>query len=183
MRQKGISSAVVAVILIGLGIGGGICYYVLTLGYKSTLSPATNLTGTWKTSFPTTFYIQTDYAGGELEDVGSEDREVTWVISAGSSENEVNIEQTFTYSNRNLVDGSGYTPDVSPSFYTGVISGSRLTVIDKGGGIGAFESSDRIVGEFSFTSSSIQGTWDDNWTMIYSQRVYTTTNGLTLNKQ
>jgi hypothetical protein len=176
------SAAVIIAILVGLGIGGGIGYYVLTLGYGSTLTPAANLAGTWKTSTPVKFYIQTDFESGELQDVGSEDRDVTWVITAGSSENGVNIEQTFTYSNRNLADDSGYTPDVSPSSYTGVISGSRLTVIEEGGGIGAFESSDRIVGEFSFTSTNLQGTWDDNWTMVYSQRVYTTTNGLILNK-
>jgi len=172
VEQKGISAAVLVAVLVALGVAGGIVYYVLTLGYGTTLTPAREITGTWQTSFPTTFYIQTDFQTGELQDVGTEERVVTWVITEGSSENTVNIEQRFTVSSRNLVSGSGYIPDVSPSFFQGIISGSRLTVM----------SGSRIVGEFSFTSYTIQGTWDDSWSMVYSQRVYTPVNGLILNK-
>ncbi len=121
-----------------------------------------------------TFRIQTDFRNWpELEEVGSEERMVTWVVTRGSSENTVRIEQRFTVSSRQLVSGSGYVPDVSPSFFTGIVSGSRLTVM----------SGSRIVGEFSFTSDLIQGTWDDSWSMGYTQRVYTDTNALILNRE
>src|SRR3989304_6525210 len=81
------------------------------------LTPARNLEGTWKTSFPVKFYIKTDFETfGELKDVGSEDRTMTWVITATSNENGVDVEVSFTVSNRQLATGSGYTPDVSPMF-------------------------------------------------------------------
>jgi hypothetical protein len=42
------------------------------------LTPARNLEGTWKTTFPVTFSIKTDFETfGELEDVGSENRTMT----------------------------------------------------------------------------------------------------------
>lgn len=137
------------------------------------LSPARDLEGTWKTSFSTKFYIKTDFETGELQDVGSENRTMTWIITSTSNQNVVNVEVQFTSSNRQLVSGSGYTPDVSPMYLTGVISGSRLTL----------QSDDRAVGQFSFTTDIITGTWDDSWSMVYGQEVYTVTNGLTLARQ
>ena len=138
------------------------------------LTPARNLEGTWKTSFPVKFYIKTDFETfGELKDVGSEDRTMTWVITGTSDENVVDVEVSFTVSNRQLATGSGYTPDVSPMFLTGTISGTRLTLTSSG----------RTIGEFSFTTDIITGTWSDHWSMAYEQEVYTTTNSLTLNRQ
>jgi len=139
-----------------------------------TLSPARNLEGTWKTAFPVTFYIKTDFETfGELQDVGSENRSMTWTITATNDENMVNVEVQFTASNRQLVSGSGYTPDVSPMFLEGTISGTRLTL----------KTGDRTIGEFSFTTDIITGTWSDRWSMVYEQEVYTKTNGLTLTRQ
>ncbi len=154
---------------------GAIGTYILigNLFPQASLSPARNLTGTWETSFSTTFYIQTDFQTGILQDVGSEDREVTWTITAAGSENVVNIEQTFTYSNRQLEDGSGYTPDIPLDDYTGVISSSSLTVKD----------GTRVVGQFTFTEDLISGTWSDEWSLAYSQKVYTTANALKLTRQ
>lgn len=183
VEERGISATVLAAILIGLGISGGIAWYVLTLGYGTTLTPARNLVGTWKTSFPVTFYIQTDFDGmaSELQDVASEERMVTWIITEGDSENTVYIEQRFTSSNwRSYVTpenpyypSTGYVPNVSPSFLTGIISGTRLTVM----------SGNRIVGEFSFTSDIIHGTWDDSETILFSrQRVYTAPENLILTR-
>jgi hypothetical protein len=138
------------------------------------LTPARKLEGTWKTSFPVTFYIKTDYETfGELQDVGTEDRTMTWIITATNDENTVNVEVQFTSSNRQLVSDSGYTPDVSPMFLTGTISGTRLTL----------KTGDRTVGEFSFTTDIITGTWSDHWSMVYEQEVYTKTNSLILNRQ
>ena len=144
------------------------------------LTPARNLEGTWKTTFAVKFYIKTDFdTFGELQDVGSENRIMTWIITATSDENVVDVEVYFTVSNRQLVTGSGYTPDVSPMFLKGTISGKRLTL--KTGGSQLSES--RTVGEFSFTTDIITGTWSDHWSMVYEQEVYTQTNTLILTRQ
>ena len=144
------------------------------------LTPARNLEGTWKTAFPVKFYIKTDFdTFGELKDVGSENRTMTWIITATSDENVVDVEVYFTVSNRQLVTGSGYTPDVSPMFLKGTISGTRLTL--KTGGSQLSDS--RTVGEFSFTTDIITGTWNDHWSMVYEQEIYTTTNSLILTRQ
>ncbi|HLN44615.1 MAG TPA: hypothetical protein VK209_02805 [Candidatus Sulfotelmatobacter sp.] len=137
-----------------------------------TLSPARKLAGTWKTSFPVEFYIRTDFETGELVDIGSEDRTMSWVITATNSENVVSIEVSFVASNQQL-SGFGYTPDVSPMYFTGTISGTKLTLI----------TDDRTVGTFSFTTDIITGTWDDRWSMAYGQEVYTTINSLVLTRQ
>ena len=134
-----------------------------------TLTPMRDLTGTWKTSFPTKFNIQIDG-----EEVGYENRTMTWVITATSQESKVNVEVTFSGTGRDLVAGSGYTPDVSPTGLTGTISGTRLTL--------EFNANyyKEPVGEFTFTSDIITGTWHDHWELLYDQNVYTATNGLTL---
>ncbi len=137
-----------------------------------TLSAARDLEGTWKTSFATKFNIQIDG-----EDVGYENRAMTWVITKTSQENVFNVKVTFTSAGRELVAGSGYTPDVSPMFLIGTVSGTRLTL----------ESASKFyvepVGEFNFTTDIITGTWHDHWEIVYNQNVYTATNGLTLARQ
>jgi hypothetical protein len=142
------------------------------------LSPARNLEGTWKTTFPVTFYIKTDFETGELQDVGSENRTMTWKITGTSDEHVVNVEVSFAVSNRQLASGSGYVPDVSPNFYTGTISGTRLTLKT-----GDQYSESGTVGEFSFTTDIITGTWNDKWSIAYEQQVYTATNTLILTRQ
>jgi hypothetical protein len=138
------------------------------------LTPARNLEGTWKTTFPVKFYIKTNFETfGELEDVGSENRTMTWIITATNDENTVNVEVYFTASDRQLVANSGYTPDVSPMFLEGVISGTRLTL----------KTGDRIICECNFTTDIITGTWSDYWSMVYEQEVYTTINSLVLTRQ
>ncbi len=139
------------------------------------LTPARNLEGTWKTAFPVTFYIKTDFETfGELQDVGSENRTMTWIITATGDENVVNVEVQFAVSNRQLVSDSGYTPDVSPMFLKGTISGTRLTLTTGDNG---------TIGEFNFTTDIITGTWSDHWSMAYEQEVYTATNNLVLTRQ
>ena len=138
------------------------------------LTPARNLEGTWKTTFPVTFYIKTDFETfGELQDVGTENRTMTWIITATNDANTVNVEVHFTASNRHLVADSGYTPNVSPMFLTGTISGTRLTL----------KTGDRTICECNFTTDIITGTWSDHWSMVYEQEVYTTTNNLILTRQ
>jgi hypothetical protein len=149
--------------------------YEQTTPDSTSLTPARSLEGTWRTTFAVKFYIKTDFETfGELQDVGSEDRTMTWVITATSDENVVDVEVSFTSSNTQLVSGSGYTPDVSPMFLSGTISSSRLTLTS---------SDSRVIGEFSFTTDIMTGTWNDHWSMAYEQQVYTTTNSLVLMKQ
>ena len=99
---------------------------------------------------------------------------MTWTITATGDENVVNVKVYFAVSNRQLVSGSGYKPDVSPMFLTGKISGTRL----------ALKTGDNsTIGEFNFTTDIITGTWTDHWSMVYEQEVYTATNSLTLVRQ
>jgi hypothetical protein len=144
---------------------------------QTTLTPARKLEGKWKTTFPVKFFIKTDFDTGELQDIGSENRTITWIITPTSDDNVVDVEVTFTFSNRQFT-GSGYTPDVSPSFYTGTISGTRLTLTT-----GDKFSESGTVGEFTFTTDIITGTWNDQWSIAYEQQVYTSTNSLILSRQ
>ncbi len=85
----------------------------------------------WKTTFPVKFYIKTDFETfGELKDVGSEDRTMTWIVTATGNENAVDVEVQFASSNNQFVSGSGYIPDLSPVFLTGMINGSPLDSYD-----------------------------------------------------
>ncbi|MGC8578750.1 MAG: hypothetical protein ACP5QW_01090 [bacterium] len=168
-----LSSIILAMFLTNYGCGG-------SGNSSSSLTPARNIVGTWKTTFPTTFYIKTDFCtlDGTLELVASEDRMVTFIISAVSgTDTQVNIEQDFTSSNFTIIKscfGTGYVPDVSPNFYTGVITGTTLVVYD---------SSHIQKGIFTFTTDLMQGTWDDSWCMAGCQEVYTNTNQLKLTRQ
>ncbi|MBT0160473.1 hypothetical protein G4O51_10880 [Candidatus Bathyarchaeota archaeon A05DMB-2] len=140
----------------------------------TSLTPARELEGTWKTAFPVTFYIRTDFETfGVLQEVGSENRSMIWTITATSDENVVDVEVQFTVSNRQLIADSGYTPDVSPMFLKGIISGTRLTL----------KTGDRTVAECNFTTDIITATWSDHWSMAYEQEVYTATNSLILTRQ
>jgi len=144
-----------------------------TFSSRSPLSPARNLTGTWKTSFPTKYYCATNEDTGTFVDFGSEDRQVTWVITEGAYSNTVDIEQYFTESNRQKWDPK--VVDLSPTEYTGIISSSSLTVE-------TYYPSEHVVGSFSFTTDIITGTWSDT-ILSFNHNVHTATNGLTLTRQ
>jgi hypothetical protein len=136
-------------------------------------TPAGDLAGTWRTSSPVTFHTQTDFDYPfTLHDVESEKRDITWTITAGTSDGTFDIEEYYTSSD---VSSTGtYTPEFSPQYYTGVINGDRLTV----------KSGDVTIGDFNFTSSIITGTWNDStWGLLYTQITYTAANGLTMTKQ
>ena len=145
------------------------------------LTPTRNIEGTWKTTLPTQFTIATDYENfGQLSNVGSEDRTMTWTITGTSDEHTVIVDIQFTYSNRQLVQESGYTPDASPMQLTGIINGTQLTLTR--GNVGPIEQIGSV-GVFTFTSNQMEGTRHDHWTGVYEQNVYTTTNDLKLMKQ
>jgi hypothetical protein len=145
------------------------------------LSPTRDVEGTWKTTFPTQFVIATDYESfGQLSDVGTEDRTMIWTITPTSDVSVVVVNIQFTYSNRQLISGSGYTPDVSPMQLRGVINGTQLTLFN--GNAGPIEQIGSV-GVFTFTSTQMEGTWHDHWNGAYEQNVYTATDGLKLMKQ
>jgi hypothetical protein len=151
------------------------------INIPDTLTPTRNIEGTWKTTFSTQFTIATDYGDFQtLADVGTENRTMTWIITGTGQENIVNVEVSFTYSDRQLISGSGYTPDVSPMDLTGVINGTQLTLTKADQGPIKQAGS---VGVFTFTTTQMQGTWHDHWEGVWEQNVYTPTNGLKLLKQ
>ncbi len=142
------------------------------------LTPGPFLAGSWRTAFATTFNVQTDFRNPPtMTYEGSQQRTMTWTITRTFNVNIVDVEVSFSVVSSSINGGSGYTPDVSPMGFEGRISGTRLTLVD----LPSFaQPEERIVGEFSFTSSSIMGTWNDTWEMAYRQSVYTAVNGLIL---
>jgi hypothetical protein len=107
---------VVPIVILAVSVVGAM-YFSGVFDGLFVLGPARNLVGTWKTTFATKFNIEID-----AEYVGYEYRMQTWKISATDNENIVDIEVPYTYSNRSLIEYSGYTPDVSPVSYQGIIS-------------------------------------------------------------
>jgi hypothetical protein len=145
------------------------------------LTPTRNIEGTWKTALSTQFTLATDYENfGQLKDVGTEYRTMTWTITGTSDENTVIVDVQFAYSNRQLVQGSGYTPDVSPMQLKGTINGTQLTLTK--GDAGPIEQIGSV-GVFTFTSSQMEGTWHDHWNGVYEQNVFSAINALKLIKQ
>jgi hypothetical protein len=144
------------------------------------LTPARPLVGTWKAAFATTVNFSTDSCGNALNTMtlaGTQPWMFTFVITPGADENHVYVNMSFT-TGTCAAAASACTdpiivPEVSPMFFTGVISSTRLTLY-KG---------TTQVGVFNFTTSILTGTFDYTWSAVYSQREYTATNGLTLLKQ
>lgn len=140
------------------------------------LSPARDLPGTWKTTFPATVYFATEWCEPTLSLVASQDWDVTWVITPGANDNTVNIQMTFATSNFQVLAGcpdTGVVPEVSPMFLTGNVSGTRLTL----------KHGTEVLGDFDFTSYNIQGDFDYTWCAFDCQREYTTNRSLILNLQ
>jgi hypothetical protein len=149
--------------------------------FGGVLSPTRDIEGTWKTTLPVTFNIATDYQNfGQLENVGTEDRTMTWTITPTSEDNVVLVTIEFTYTNRQLIDGSGYVPDSSFMQLKGIVNATQLTLTKADSGpikqVGS-------VGVFTFTSTQMEGTWHDHWNGVWEQNVYTSTNTLKLMKQ
>jgi hypothetical protein len=179
------ASQVIPVIILVVSVVGALYFSGFFDGNipltQSTLTPTRDIVGTWKTTFSTKFIIATDWSTfGLLEDVGSENRTMTWTITATDQENIVRVQVEFSYTDRQLISGSGYTPDTSPMGLTGIINGAQLTLSKADSGpikqIGS-------VGVFTFTTHNMEGTWHDHWSGVWDQNVYTSTNGLKLIKQ
>ncbi len=152
----------------------------LTSPNSSTLSPARNLVGTWKTAIAVPFKYQTDYCAAR-ETVMQADWTVTWIITAVSgTDNKVNIQMNYGSANAQKVSShcgtgsTGYVPLVSPQFLTATVSSTSLTVNDT-----------RTGTQFSgsFTTDLMQGTWTHWECLIYCFGEFTDTNQLKLVRQ
>jgi hypothetical protein len=164
-------------------------FFILTVGgnlnaaetvppsnYK--LPPARSLIGKWKTPFYVKFYTQMDSSRGVFEDVATEKRIITWIITKGPNDNTVNIRQTYRRKEFTLLDPDVAVPP-SPGespFLVGKISGTRLTVKSWTG---------EKFGSFTFTTDHMAGTWDYTTTVgIYKvDRIYTKRKELKLVKK
>jgi hypothetical protein len=145
------------------------------------LSPARDITGLWMTTFPVTFYFQTDFCTPDLIDVATEERTITWEIEE-IDDNNVLITINFTNSNFTVTtdqcpnNNTGVVPDVPTDVVQGVISSSGMRVTE-------FENTSNVLGEFTFTTDLMQGTWDVLYCIAYCQRVYTLPNEYKLIRQ
>ncbi len=158
----------------------GACEIAEKATASNTLTPARNLKGTWKTSFPVTFNYQTDFCAGK-ETVGAADWTVTWVITPVSgNENEVDIQMTYSTANYRRVPSScgnfssGYVPLVSPQFLRATLSSTSITIN---------KPSDGLTYNGSFTTDLMQGTWVHWECIIYCTGEYTGTNQLKMMRQ
>ena len=176
------STVIPVVIIIGCLVGA--MYFSGFFGDFSnsgTLTPTRNIVGTWETPIATEFTLATDYDDFEnLKDVGTEDRTMTWTITATSDETIVNVNVEFTISNKQITSGSGYIEDTSPMQLTGIINGTQLTLTKED--VGPIKQVG-TVGVFTFTTTQMEGTWHDHWEGVWQQNAYTATNGLKLLKQ
>ena len=161
----------------GFALAFGLLTSACGLDDGGPLTPAREIEGTWATSIPATFFIKTDFCSELLEDVASEKRMLTLIITS-TSEYTVDIEMRHESSGFTVLDEgcnpTGYVPDVSPNFLSGFLSSTELTVKTSEG---------QVLGSFAFTTDLIEGTWSDLWCMVYCQNVYTEPNAIKLIRQ
>lgn len=171
-RLKHLTLAIASVCLLPIyGCGGG------DDSSTGPLSPARQLAGTWKSSIPVSVNFDTEWCNSPAMTLaGSENWDVTWVVTAGATENQVNVQMTFAKSNWKTIAGcpdTGVVPEVSPMFLTGNISATTLTL--KNAGV--------PVGTFTFTTDNMQGDFDYKWCQAYCQREYTTNRAFILQRK
>jgi hypothetical protein len=167
-----IVGVVAAVLIVGALLAYAVILPALNSTSNSNLSASRDLVGTWKTTASTQFNFKTDWNTGTLQDVGYQKWNVTFTITKTSDPNVVNVQMSFSVASSALTSGSGVVPEVSPKFFTGAINSSQMQL----------RSGSSVIGVFSFTTSTMTGTYDDNWTAAYSQQVYTATNAIKLYK-
>jgi len=158
----------------------GACEVTEKTTLAAALTPARNLTGTWKTTFPVTFNYQTDFCAGK-ETVAAADWTVTWVITPVSgSENQVDIQMTYSPTNYRRVTSScgnsstGYVPLVSPQFLRATLSSTSISIN---------KPSDGLTYSGSFTTDLMEGTWVHWECIVYCTGEFTGTNQLKMIRQ
>jgi hypothetical protein len=159
------------------GAGGGASAPALPAARTQTRT----LIGTWKTAVPTSMSFSTDSCSNApttMTLAGTEPWTVLWVITAGTDENHVNVQMTFTRGAFTSVTPTAcaspiLVQETSPMELSGVISFGQLKLFN-----GATPA-----GVFTFTADNLTGTFDYTYTGIYSQREYSATNGMILLRQ
>lgn len=124
---------------------------------SGSLSPARNISGTWKTVLtPPTFYYYSDICG-TYGRVAKTQIGIKWIVTESSS-NKVDIEMYRTSSASVVLMVSQacalYVPLVSPTFLKGEISSSQLTLKDSKG---------RTVGVFSILTNNLKGDFNSTF--------------------
>ncbi len=176
MRRLPTFRALGAVLIASLGLAA--CNNSDSL--STALTPARNLKGTWKTTFPVKVYYQTDFCRGTKETVGQADWNVTFVISSTSDPNVVNVDMSATSANYQRVNSScgtgstGYIPSVWPATLKGNISSTSLVATKTAWG---------MTYDGSFTTDLMMGTWNHWECLIYCFGEYTETNQMKLMRQ
>ncbi len=168
--NKGLVVGIVAAVLI---VGALLAYAVILPALNSTsnsnLSPSRDIAGTWKTTVPTKFSFSTDFES----DAGYQMWNVTLTITKTADPNVMNVQMYFVVASSAIKPGSFAIPEVSPMFLTGAVNSSQMQL----------RSGADVKGVFSFTSTTMTGTYDDTWAAIYGQSVFTETNAIKLYKQ
>jgi hypothetical protein len=172
--KKGMSTgAKVGIIAAVLVVGALLAYAVILPAVNgnsnANLSPSRDLPGTWKTTVPTKFSFSTDFAA----DAGYQMWNVTFTITKTGDPNVVNVQMYFQVASSAIVQGSLAIPEVSPMYLTGAINSSQMQL----------RSGTNVVGVFSFTTSTMTGTFDQSSIGAFSQQVHTDTNAIKLYKQ
>jgi hypothetical protein len=160
---------VVAVLVVGALLAYAVILPALNSTSNSNLSPSRELPGTWKTTVPTKFSFSTDFAA----DAGYQMWNVTFKITKTSDPNVMNVQMSFVIASSAIVQGSLAIPEVSPKYLTGSVNSSQMQL----------RSGTSVIGVFSFTTSTMTGTYDESWNAVYGQQVSTETNAIKLYKQ
>ena len=171
--RKGLSTgAKVGIFAVVLVVGALLAYAVIMPALNSSDSNQTasrDITGTWKTTVPTKFSFSTDFAA----DAGYQMWNVTFTITKTSNPNTVNVQMSFSVASSAIVQGALAIPEVSPKYLTGAINSSQMQL----------RSGSVVIGVFSFTSSTMTGTYDGSASGAFTQTVTTETNAIKLYKQ
>ncbi len=144
------------------------------------LPPASELIGIWKTSSPAEFYYKCDFEyNGTMSVVSEEERTMTWNITRTGNSSHVNVMASFVSFNTRRLNPNGICSiDVPPEGFTGIISGSTLTLYSTR--FSSIITQNPVAGVFTWNTHNMTGTWTDNTTSVYTQETYTNLGALSL---
>ena len=137
--------------------------------------------GTWKTSFPVSFYYQTDFCSNARQTVAVAPWNVTWTMTAVAGfTNVLDVTMTFNRAASTPVQSAcgnganGWVPLVSPTFFR--MTGSSSS-------IGANDTRQGISVGGSYTAAFMNATWVHYECGIYCFGEFTQSEQLKLVKQ
>lgn len=153
--------------------------FLISLNCKKTntsnhpLSPARNISGTWTTPFPVTFFMMSDGCGAGFIRYNSTPITMTWTITTIDDNNvDIWISSNTIGTTTQLASNCGLGATlVFPLHFHGNISSSNIQLTEKqlqynnSGGATGF--ADVTTGNFNFTNNSINGTITEKDCPIY----------------